>query len=171
MNRMSKYFIATTVALLLTTYRSPAPILEIETPTPTPARKPKVATTTATPAAKTSKPKTLASPKTEPQKTVAAKQNRFAGTWVGTMPTFPAGDKPTVMVIDSNETTMTVTWFGKTLSAKALIAGDTLQATFPPPAFQPQSHAWSITPQPDGRTARVHFQCFMNDATVVFQRK
>jgi hypothetical protein len=86
------------------------------------------------------------------------------------MQTFPAENQTTQIVIDSTETTMTVSWFGQTASAKAQLNGGTLQATFPPPAFQPQSHNWSITPQPDGVSARVRFQCFMNDFTAVFQR-
>jgi hypothetical protein len=65
---------------------------------------------------------------------------------------------------------MTVSWFGKTDSAKAQLNGDTMQATFPPPAFQPQSHKWAITPQSDGVSAHAHFQCFMNDFTAVFHR-
>jgi hypothetical protein len=86
------------------------------------------------------------------------------------MQTFPAGNQTTQIVINSTETMMTVSWFGKMDSAKAQLNGDSLQATFPPPAFQPQSHNWSITPQPDGVSARVHFQCFMNDFTAVFRR-
>ncbi len=99
-----------------------------------------------------------------------ARSKKFAGTWTGIMQTFPAGNQTTQLVIDSTETTMTVSWFGQTSSAKAQLNGDALQATFPPPAFQSQPHHWSITPQPDGVSARVHFQCFLNDFTAVFRR-
>jgi hypothetical protein len=99
-----------------------------------------------------------------------ARSKKFAGTWSGTMQTFPAGNQTTQLVINPSETTMTISWFGQTSSAKAQINGDTLEATFPPPAFQPQSHHWAITPQPDGVSARVHFQCFLNDFTAVFHK-
>jgi hypothetical protein len=99
-----------------------------------------------------------------------AKTRRFAGNWVGTMQTFPAGNQTTVLAVDPAETTMTVTWFGKETAAKAQLDGDMLRATFPPPPFQPQPHTWSLTPQPDGVTARVRFQCFLNDFTAVFHR-
>jgi len=163
-----------TIALLvITAHRLPAPISEIpESPTPAPTVVPTVAPTSKP------KPKSLPKPKSEASESItksvkqqpSPKQSRFAGTWAGIMPTFPAGNQATELVVDSTETTMTVTWFGKENAAKAQLKGDTLQATFPPPPFQPQPHTWSLTPQPDGETARVRFQCFMNDATAVFHR-
>ena len=160
----------TVVAILwITAHWLPAPIQEVpESPTPAPTVAP-----TAKPKSKPlPKPKAGASASaTNPvREQPSSKQSRFAGTWEGMMPTFPAGNQATDLVVDSTETTMTVTWFGKTSSAKAQLTGDTLQATFPPPPFQPQRHTWSLTPQPDGRTARVRFQCFLNDFTAVFHR-
>jgi hypothetical protein len=163
-NRTTCLLIAT--LLVATIHRSPAPIVE-EKPTPAPEQPAKP------------KPRRVVKSQTNHTKTSAqavststpAKAKKFAGTWTGTMQTFPAGNQTTQIAIDSSETTMTVSWFGKTSSAKAqLLSGDTLQATFPPPPLQPQSHVWSITPQTDGQSARVHFQCFMNDFTAVFQR-
>lgn len=162
-------FLLVAALLFVTAHRLPAPIQEVpESPTPAPEQpaKPKPKRTT--------KPK----PKSETNELATTpakqqpspKQSRFAGKWVGTMPTFPAGDQAAELAVDPAETTMTVTWFGETNSAKAQLKGDTLQATFPPPPFQPQPHTWSLTPQPDGATARVRFQCFLNDATVVFHR-
>ena len=154
------------LALFTPAHRLPAPIVEEEKPAPAPEQsakpKPRRNAESETNRASTS---SHATPSPSPVKT-----KKFAGTWSGTMPTFPAGNQTTQIVIDASETTMTVSWFGKTGSAKAQINGDTIQATFPPPPFQPESHRWAITPQPDGQTARVHFQCFMNNATVVFQR-
>ena len=99
-----------------------------------------------------------------------ARQTRFAGTWVGTMQTFPAGIQSAVITIDTGEATMSVDWFGKHALAKAEIEGDTVRATFPPPPMQPETHKWSLTPLGDGKTANVHFKCFMNDFTAVFRR-
>jgi hypothetical protein len=158
----------TAVLLLIAAHRLPAPIQEIpESPTPAPEQsaKPKVKR------ANKSKPKSEASESTSSVKVhPSSKQSRFAGTWTGTMQTFPAGNQTTILTIDPSETNMTVVWFGKRAVAKAALDGDTLRATFPPPPFQPQSHTWSLTPQPDGVTARIHFQCFMNDFTAVFRR-
>ena len=151
--------------LFITAHRLPAPISEENTtPPPEQSAKPK--------------PKRASEPKTERKETSSrtatapapARSRKFAGTWTGIMQTFPAGNQTTQIEINPAETTMTVSWFGQTASAKAQLNGDTLQATFPPPAFQPQSHHWAITPQPDGVNARVHFQCFMNDFTAVFHR-
>jgi len=159
-------FLALLLLILVIAQRSPAPIVE-ENPTPAPEK-----------AAKP-KPKRVVESQTNREITSShaahtstpARAKKFAGTWTGTMQTFPAGNQTTQIVIDSGETTMTVSWFGKTSSAKAqLLTGDTLQAAFPPPPLQPQSHVWSITPQPDSQSARVHFQCFMNNFTAVFQR-
>lgn len=89
---------------------------------------------------------------------------------MGTMQTFPAGNQTTVIEVNPAETTTTVTWFGKRAVANAQLDADTLRATFPPPPMQPESHKWALTPQPDGVTAHVHFQCFMNDFTAIFTR-
>jgi hypothetical protein len=158
------------VVLLLMTQRLPAPIQEVpERPTPVPAsaqvRKSKKSSL---------KPKSASQTnvvaKSAVKEPTNAKTSRFAGNWVGTMQTFPAGNQTTVLAVDPAGTTMTVTWFGKETAAKAQLDGDTLRATFPPPPFQPQLHTWSLTPQPDGVTARVRFQCFLNDFTAVFHR-
>jgi len=149
------------LSILLIAQRSPAPIIEEEEPTPAPA-----AEEQPTKSKRKSGENSEASKPAQPKKP----KERFAGTWTGIMKTFPAGNQTTQIVIDSTETTMTVSWFGKTASSKAQLNGDTLQATFPPPAFQPEPHHWAITPQPDGVSARVHFQCFLNDFTAVFHR-
>ena len=145
--------------------RSPAPIVEEEKPTPAPEEQTTKSKRKSVEKSEASKPAEAAKSKES-----SKPKERFAGTWTGIMKTFPAGNQTTQIVIDSTETTMTVAWFGKTASAKAQLNGDTLQATFPPPAFQPESHHWAITPQPDGVSARVHFQCFLNDFTAVFHR-
>src|SRR5947207_440916 len=155
-----------TVALfLITVHRLPAPITEESaTPAPEQSAKPKSKRVNES---KTERTETSSRAATAP---TPARSKKFAGTWAGIMQTFPAGNQTTQIEINPTETTMTVSWFGQTASAKAQLSGGTLQATFPPPAFQPQSHHWAITPQPDGVNARVHFQCFMNDFTAIFHR-
>jgi hypothetical protein len=157
----------TLALLLMTADRLPAPIQEVqESPSPAPEQSAKP------------KPKRITESKTNHASTSShaastsapARSKKFAGAWTGIMQTFPAGNQTTQIVINSAETIMTVSWFGQTNSAKAQLNGDSLQATFPPPPLQPQSHNWSITPQPDGVSASVHFQCFMNDFTAVFRR-
>jgi hypothetical protein len=156
-----------TIALLLiTAHRLPAPISEVqESPTPAPERAAKPKAKRA-PESKTDHATTSRAAPSPAQ----VRSKKFAGTWSGIMQTFPAGNQTTQIVIDSTEKTMTVSWFGKTDTVKAQLNGDSLEATFPPPALQPQSHRWSVTPQPDGVSARVHFQCFMNDFTAVFRK-
>jgi len=122
--------------------RAPAPIIEEEKATPGPKQAAKLKPIVES---QTNRAKT---PSRAVSASTPARAKKFTGTWGGTMQTFPAGNQTTQIAIDSSETTMTVSWFGKTASAKVQqLSGDTLQATFPPPPFQPQSHVWSITPQ------------------------
>ena len=83
------------------------------------------------------------------------------------MPEVPWGNVAVRLVVDPTETTME--WWGAGKShgiAKAQLSNNTLQATWPT-SF---SATWSVTPEPDGKTARVRLQAFMNDQTAVFQR-
>jgi hypothetical protein len=154
--------------LVVSAHRLPAPIQEVpESPTPAPSVAP-----TAKPKAKPS-PK----PKTEPsesatrpvQQQSSSTRSRFAGTWVGTIPAFPTGPQDTVLTIDPRETTMLHTWTGHppTQVAKTETKGDTIQATFPNGVA---TYSFAVTPMPDGVTASVHMQAFMNDFTAVFRR-
>lgn len=151
--------------LLITAHRLPAPISEESTP--------------ASPPEQSAKPKTKPLPKPK-QKSEAgesamsaarqqpsSKRSRFADTWVGTMQTFPWDPRQFVLTVDSTETTMAMTWRGSTVAVKAQRNGDTLQATSPEGIY---TNTWSLTPQPDGATARVRMQAFMNDFTAVFHR-
>jgi hypothetical protein len=153
------------VALLISTHRLPAPISEVETPTPTPEQSAKP------------KPKSLLRPKkirtadsstTPARQQPISKQSRFAGTWVGTIPAFPTGAQDTILTVDSKETTMSHLWTSHppTDIAKAEIVGDTIRATF----HANVTFTFSVTPKPDGVTAIVRLQAFMNDDTAVFHR-
>lgn len=156
--------------LFVTAQRLPAPIQEVqETPTPAPT------------VASTAKPKPKPSPKPKPKaeasesatsalkSQVRPKTSRFAGKWVGTMPEVPWGNIATELIVDDTGIGTTMQWqeSGKQkVTEKARLSGDTLQATFQVGV----AATWSLTPQPDGATARVRLQAFMNDQTAVFHR-
>jgi hypothetical protein len=178
------------VLLLIAPHRSPAPISEESTPTPPQEQSTK------------SKPKPLPKPKSEGSESATnpvkqqrtSKQRRFAGNWVGTMPTIPWGNLESVITIDSTETNMAVSWYeaadaanrkthdhfkpsptsarGRAAAnpafAKAQLDGNTLTAAYPAPLLG--TSTWSITPEPDGVTAQVRMQAFMNDFKAVFHR-
>jgi hypothetical protein len=175
--------------ILLMAERSPAPIVE-ENPTPAPEQtaKPKTkrVVESATNRATTSSHAESAA--------ASARAKKFAGSWVGTMPTIPWGNLPSVVTVDSTETAMAMSWYDadepgnpkryrhfkpapaserghvptRPAFAAARLDGDTLTATFSAPLLG--SSTWSITPQPGGTTARVRMQAFMNNFTAVFQR-
>ncbi len=159
------------VLLLMATQRLPAPIQEIsESPTPAPTVAP------------TAKPKSKSSPKPKPKSETgesatnsvrqqsSSKQNRFTGTWVGTMPEVPWGNVATELVVDQAEATMVWQESGKpktALAAKTTLSGDTLSARFPTGMT---TAVWYISPRSDGVTANVRLTAFMNDQTAVFRR-
>jgi hypothetical protein len=180
--------IAIVFLLLASSARLPAPIVEEDKATPPPQEQ-------APPKAKHSKKPTSDESKVPVKpRTSPAKQSRFAGDWTGVMPTIPWGNLPSVVTIDSSETLMAMSWYeagepgspktyrhfkaapeserghaaAKLAFAAARLEGDTLTATFPAPVLG--SSTWSITPQPDGTTARVRMRAFMNDFTAVFHR-
>jgi|HubBroStandDraft_4_1064222.scaffolds.fasta_scaffold51983_3 hypothetical protein len=151
--------------LLIGTHRLPAPIQEIESPTPAPEQSTK------------SKPKRSVKPKVDSEASEPAtnparpkpspKQSRFAATWVGTMPEVPWGNVATELIVDQTEATMEWQESGKRKGlVKAQRIGDMVQGSFPAPI----AIVWSVTPQPDGATARVRLQAFMNDQTAIFHR-
>jgi len=178
--------------LLIAPHRLPAPISEESTPTPALEQS----------ATRKSKPLPKPKPKSEASESATnpvrqqrtSKQSRFAGNWVGTMPTIPWGNLESVVTIDSTETNMAVSWYDaadagnakthdhfkpsppnarghaadKPAFAKARLDGNTLTAAFPAPLLG--TSTWSITPEPDGVTARVRMQAFMNDFSAVFHR-
>ena len=105
-------------------------------------------------------------PKTVTAGISAEKQSRFAGSWVGTMPTFPWGNVEVILTVDPTGTTMTKSWGGNpNYFAKTQLKGDALQAAFPG-----LEGTWSVAPQSDGTTALVRLQALMNDQAVVFHR-
>ena len=151
---------------LLTAHPVPAPIHEL--PEKKAATSKPTSRTTEKSSAKSSTKAQPPAAKPAPQPATPVTRSRFAGTWVGTTPTVPWGNIPIVLTIDPKDTTVAMSWNGeKSRSAKAQVSGDTLQARFPAGLTQ---ITWSITPQPDGSTARVRMQAFMNDFTSVFHR-
>jgi hypothetical protein len=188
MSRQIRYFVVL-LSILLMAERSPAPIVE-ENPTPAPEQ--------------TAKPKARRAVESQPNRATtsshaesapaSARAKKFVGSWVGTMPTIPWGNLPSVVTVDSTETAMAMSWYdadepgspkryrhfkpapanerghvaARPAFAAAHLDGDTLTATFSAPLLG--SSTWSITPQPDGTTARVRMQAFMNNFTAVFQK-
>lgn len=149
--------------LVLTAGRLPAPIQEIRE-SPTPTAKPKKETTP--------RPKPKASPNestgAESAQSSPAKARRFAGKWVGVMPEVPWGNVATELTINEAETSMHWTESGKEKgTGKArIVNGDTIQADF----MVGVAETWSITPLPDGTSARVRLSAFMNNGTATFHR-
>src|SRR5438105_1123662 len=188
MKLISRCLIAS-LTLAITAPRLPAPISE-ESPTPAPEQstKPKAKRVIES---KTNRATASSHPASTP---TPAQSKKFAGTWVGTMSTIPWGNLPSVVTVDSTETAMAMSWYeagepgnpkiyrhfkaapaserghvaAKPAFAAARLDGDTLTATFSAPLLG--SSIWSITPQPDGTTARVRMQAFMNNFTAVFQK-
>jgi hypothetical protein len=154
------------IILLLGARQMPAPIQEIpESPTPVPAF-----TNTPKPKKSPAKPKPTPLPN-EPGKTPnrspSVQPSRFAGKWVGTMPEVPWGNVATELIVDPSESTMEWQESGRGKGRSvAKLNADTLQASFQVGV----TATWSLTPQPDGATARVRLQAFMNDQTAIFHR-
>lgn len=154
--------------LVATAHRLPAPIQEIpESPTPHPS-----IAQTPTPKKSTAKPKPT-SPASQAAKSATTPQanfkiSRYAGKWVGTMPEAPWGNVATELMVDQSETTMEWQESGRRKGvAQAHLSGETLTASFPA-GFTVAT--WSLVVQPDGSTARVRLQAFMNDQTAIFRR-
>jgi hypothetical protein len=83
------------------------------------------------------------------------------------MPEVPWGNIATELIVDETGTTMQWQESGKQKGTEAArLTGDTLQATFQVGV----AATWSLTPQPDGATARVRLQALMNDQTAFFHR-
>lgn len=164
MKELRRSLVLCAVVLVLTTHQLPAPISEVESPTPTPQQsaKPKSRSSPKSKARSEVKPSATAS--TTPQ---SAKQSRFAGTWVGTMPEVPWSNVATELIVDQTETTITWQESGRLKGVgKTRVDGSTLQATFSVGVQE----IWSLTPEPDGKTAQVRLEAFMNNQTAVFHR-
>ncbi|MEY2481239.1 MAG: hypothetical protein QOI04_2166 [Verrucomicrobiota bacterium] len=153
------------MSILLSAHRLPAPIIEPEEKA-TPAEEQSEA-----PKQKQSAKPRASSTETEPAKPIAktqAPKSKFAGTWTGTMQTFPWGPWEVALTIDANESTMTEQInTEKPLTKPAKRNGEMLQARFPSGLT---TVTWSLTPQADDASMNVHFQALMNDFTSVFHR-
>jgi hypothetical protein len=153
------------VSLVITADRLPAPIQE-ETPTPAPEQsakpkrsgKPKVTSESS----ETSTKRQTLSPMPKNQPT---RQSRFAGGWTGVVHT-NLMDVSETIIVDPTETTMTVigTSDGRKRTAAAERNGDTIKATFG------LWGTYSLTPLPDGSTARIHYQNILDDKTELYHR-
>lgn len=153
----------TAAVLLSIVHRVPAPISEVETPTPAPKQsaKPK-AKHSATPVA-SEKPKAKSAPVSDDHKL-----HSYAGTWRGAITCGSYQNVEHVIVIDSNEKTMTVTKMGPggvNGSAAAFVGADGLTVKFGWP-----NGTWALKPNPDGQTAHVRLTSFLMDNSAIFRR-
>ena len=195
MNRRLR-FLFVLVSILMIAHRSPAPIVEEENPTPAAEeRAPKTKhSAKSKPSPEQSESAETKQPRREIAKASSPARSKFAGNWVGIMPTVPWGNLPSVVTIDSSETAMAMSWYEADDQAKGKIhqhfkaspesardhaaanpayaqaqrEGDTIIASFP--AALLGKSKWFLTPQPDGVTAKVRMQAFMNDFTATFRR-
>jgi hypothetical protein len=188
-------YFAVGLAFLIAPPRLPAPVVE---PAETPVAQEHPSKTKRSPKPKSSSEQNEETEAKQTNK-VAAKstpppRRKFVGNWVGTMPTIPWGNLESVVTIDSTETAMAVSWYnaddpgsGKIHQrfkpspenerghpalnpafASARLEGGTLIASFPAPLLG--TSTWSLTPEPDGVTAKARMQAFMNDFHAVFHR-
>ena len=157
---------------MLGAHRLPAPIQEIpESPTPAPEQsakpKPKRTVKRASESSETStKHQTASSPQPKSQATPI--QPRFAGTWNGIMNCGIAGNIEHTISIDLAQNSMAV-WQTNDPAVRvdgpAQISGDTITGNYG------WSGVWSITPYPDGQTAKVRYQAFLLDSNAIFRRQ
>jgi hypothetical protein len=168
--------LAIVLALLITAHKLPAPVEELA-PTITPTAMP---STTARPIKASSKKINAnrstssgdSNSGTAPTATALAdnqqRSPRLAGKWSGSIQTVPWGPWTVALTVSADETSITQQInTEKPLTTVAQRHGEMLQARFPAGLT---TITWSLTPRPDGATAQVRFQAFMNDFTAVFHR-
>ena len=146
------------VLLLITVDRSPAPISEVETPTPAPEqsakRKPKRTVKPETGSENSrnaTKPTSPSAPKTH----ATPSQGAFQGTWVGRLNGLPLnGDVDYTLVINAAGTVVNErsTAFGS-LTWPATCDGVTMRWK------SGAGCAWTLTPNSDGKTALMTVNC------------
>lgn len=129
-------------ALLVTAPRLPAPISEVETPTPAPKTKRTVKERTEN---RKTENRNASTPQPSPQN-----QNIYAGTWSGTLNWGIEGNYEHTVVIDPGQRTATVTNVtGTTYPTSIGVDGISwVTGVF-------HEHKWTLKPFPDGQTARV----------------
>ena len=80
----------------------------------------------------------------------------------------PWGPWAVTLTVSADETSVTEQInTEKPVTTVARRSGEILQARFPAGLT---TITWSLTPLPDGATAQVRFQAFMNDFTAIFRR-
>ena len=139
MNRTLAFCLTATL-LLSTVHRAPAPISEVETPTPAPKRA--IKHNTGEDSQRTTKRQT---PSPTPKTQTTRNRNPFDGTWVGF-------DDWTLFIngVGTSVTQKHPTWGTSTWPATC--DGSTLRWTG-------GTCPWTFTPNPDGKTAMVTASC------------
>jgi hypothetical protein len=152
--------------LALFVRRLPAPIQELESPTPTVAR---------TRAMPKPSPKSKTKPSSKPQAinttTPASRRSGpYAGTWRGAITCGLCGDIEHRIIIDDAQQSMTVSKInsvcGSDGTATASITAEGIAVRLPG-----NNGKWSLKPNPNGTTARVHLTAFMLDTSAIFRRE
>jgi len=147
------------VLLLITAHRLPAPIQEAPegaTPTPEQSAKPKPKRTTK-PESKRKNSETPPKRQTPspPQSKSTPQRNPFDGTWVGTLNNAPFhGNLEVTLIISASGTSVTEkTNQTGTRKFQATSDGSTMRWT------SVANCAWTLTPNPDGKTALATDNC------------
>jgi hypothetical protein len=136
--------------LLLTAHRLPAPISE-ENPTPAPVQsaKPKPKRVSKPKAANENTEGAVTLQKRTPTPTATPNQNRFDGTWLGTLNNLPfAGNVDFTLVVTANGTSVT--------EKSANFGTNTFQVNCDGSTMKWETgSSWTLTPIGDGQTALV----------------
>lgn len=156
------------VALLLTTLRLPAPILEEDKPTPPPQEeqaKPKIKHTKKAKSEEHEATRTAAKaaePKPEPLTGPA----RFAGPWTGKINQGLLGHVSSTLTVDSGASSVELSKNLGGGSRKATLTGDTLTWH----SGMVGEISWTMTPNSDGQTAQVTMKGLLVHDTQTFHR-
>ncbi|MEY2481242.1 MAG: Gram-negative bacterial TonB protein C-terminal [Verrucomicrobiota bacterium] len=157
------------VALLLTTFRLPAPIVEEEKATPAPQEeqaKPKIkhakkvkseepeAAKTATKVPEPAKPEPITGPA------------RFAGAWTGKISQGLLGHVASTVTVDATASSVELSHNLGGGSRRAALAGDTLTWH----SGMVGEISWTLTPNSDGQTAQVTMKGLFAHDTQTFRR-
>lgn len=144
----NKSFLAAIMILLISGHRLPAPIQEVqESPTPKPA------------VAAKPKPKRVGKPESEPARATQSRpraaqaaaplQNKFDGTWMGTLPNLP--------FVGNVDFTLFVTGNGSAVTEKSENFGtNSFQVSCDGVTMKWETgSSWTLTPNPDGQAGLV----------------
>lgn len=157
MNKHIRLLLCIGSVMLLTIHRLPAPISEIATPTPASKEETK-------PKKTRSKSKTKSSSSSTQSLQGPA---RFAGTWRGTIDFgIFNGSAEVTLTIDASATSVNET--NKFISGTRTLKNNGTSVSWREAAFNTAS--WTLTPNPDGKTASVKLTDILINSSAIFRR-